>query len=47
MTYHDLGLDFQDDCEQKGDMATSGRDVRKGQGCHVVLPMADILHGLQ
>ena len=47
MTYHDLGLDFQDDSEQKGNMATSRRDIRKGQGRDVVLPVADILHGLQ
>ena len=47
MTYRDLGLDFQDDSEQKGYMATSRRDIRKGQRRDVVQPVADILHGLQ
>ena len=46
-TYHCLGLAFQDDSEQAGDMATPGGDVREGQDCHVVLPMADILYGVQ
>lgn len=42
-----IGLAFEDECKQKGDLAALGGDVRQGEDVDVVPPLANILHGLR
>ena len=40
------GLACKNERQQEGDLAVSGRNVREGEHRRVVLPLADLLHGL-
>jgi len=42
-----IGLARNDDQEQEGDLAASGGDVWEGPGFYVVLPLANLLHGVR